>query len=324
MSVIIAGSFTVLHEGHKSLFSVASKTGEKLVIGLTTNAYISSRKTYSGVEFEKRKENLSRYLDGLGVDFEIKPLGDSIGNSTTLKEYTSIVVSPETYANAALINKERVKNGFPALKIILVPFTLGEDLFPIKSSRILSGEIDKTGKRLTPVRVSVPTSNAYKEKAVRSHFSKVIPGSIVNLRTSYSLPSDQPFGEDTFSFARKRASETIADNDYSVALENGLFSVYNGLNYLDITCCCILDKFGKISIGTSSGIPVPDRVVREVKLGKNFGDAFKGIYGEEKVYSEGGIAEIISGGTLKRKGLFDEAIRNAFMPRLNPDYYLKN
>jgi len=61
-----------------------------------------------------------------------------------LKEnFDFIVVSPETYKTALLINKERDKRGKKPIKIVKIDFVLASDGKPISSTRILKGEIDR-------------------------------------------------------------------------------------------------------------------------------------------------------------------------------------
>ena len=46
MSVIIAGTFSSLHEGHKELINAAAKLGKHIIIGLTTDKFASKSKPY--------------------------------------------------------------------------------------------------------------------------------------------------------------------------------------------------------------------------------------------------------------------------------------
>ncbi|MCL4314673.1 MAG: pantetheine-phosphate adenylyltransferase [Candidatus Thermoplasmatota archaeon] len=321
MVVIIGGTFSVIHLGHERLFDAALERKEKIIVGLTTDDYVASSKEYDGIRYSERKKALEEYLESRKADFEIKPLTNSLGNASQSSEYSAIVVSPESYHNAIRINMQRERNGLRNLEIIKVPYVLGDDYFPIKSSRILQGEIDRNGKRLRPVRISLSTCNASKMDATTEFFGKLIAGSIVVQNKEYRTPSPQPFGGETYEYARIRAESGISGNDYSVGLESGLIPVNNGEHYLDIHYCCIIDRFGKITTGSSSGFQIPLQLVMEIKKGKELSNAFSSVYGNGGIYSEKGIAGLISGNFLQRIDLYREALRNAFVPRIKPDYY---
>ena len=322
MTVIIAGTFSALHRGHKDLFTAALSTGEKLILGLTTDSFVSSSKEYKLPGYDFRRRALEDYLRSTGIEFEIKPLGDTWGNSTTSDKYSTIVVSPESAGNARLINAERERNGLKKLKVIVVPFALGDDYFPIKSSRVLEGEITPEGKRIKPIRIVVPTSNRYKANAVREFFHTRIPGAEMSVSKEYSTPSEQPFGEDTYRYAEERARQVIGESDYAVSIESGLFRINGEEKYLDVHFCYILDRFGKSSVGTSSGLMIPPEIIAEIKKGYDEGKAYVRLYGDSSIYSAGGIAGALSGDSLKRIEFFSEAIRNAFVPRMHPEFYL--
>ncbi|MDO8601222.1 MAG: phosphopantetheine adenylyltransferase, partial [bacterium] len=67
----------------------------------------------------------------------------------TLKEdFNYIVVSPETYDTAVLINQERQKLNKKPMEIVRIEFVLAQDGKPISSTRIFKGEIDGEGKLL--------------------------------------------------------------------------------------------------------------------------------------------------------------------------------
>lgn len=322
MVVIIGGTFSVIHRGHEKLFDAALSRRERLIIGLTTDEYVVKSKEYDGIKYSERKKALETYLESRGADFEIKPLTNSLGNASSSAEYSSIVVSPESYHNAVRINRQRKLNGLKELEIIRVPYVLGEDYFPIKSERILRGEIDRNGKRLKPVLISLSTGNSSKMDAVRDFFGTLMRESIIVQNMDYKTPSAQPFGGETYEYARIRAESGIAGNDYSIGIESGLIPVNNGEYYLDIHYCCIIDRFGKITTGSSSGFQIPNSLVMEIKKGKDLGKAFESMYGDEGIYSARGIVGLISGDSLQRHDLYREALRNAFIPRMKPDYYV--
>jgi len=321
MVVVVGGTFSILHPGHKKLLKAAVDTGELVMIGLTTDRYLEENKSYGNVSYSERKRELVKYMDSLGCRYEIKPLDDREGNSSTSAEYTSIVISPETYQRALRINDERRQRGLQPLKIIKVPYVLGSDLFPISSSRIKSGEIDINGIRSIPVRISISTGNELKVRCVNDYASQIFSRYEVHRNDYTDLPSDQPFGNDTEEWAIKRSKIGAEEADYSIGVESGLFYQKSSGTYLDVHYCAITDKFGRTTIGSSSGFQVPDEIIDTVKLGMNESEAFQRLYSQENVGQKEGIVGRISGNQLKRYDLIMESLRNAFLPRVHPDFY---
>lgn len=145
--VVVGGTFNILHKGHKALLRKAFELGETTV-GLTSDIMAKKIKKRKVESFKYRKKELEDFIE---KEFKVKPRIIKIENKfgPTLKEnFDYIVVSPETYKNAVLINKKRKKRNKKPIKIVKIKFVLAEDGKPISSTRILKGEIDREGKLL--------------------------------------------------------------------------------------------------------------------------------------------------------------------------------
>lgn len=143
--VVIGGTFETLHKGHLALFKKAFELGE-VFIGLTSNELAQKHKKRKVKDFKEREKNLAAFIK---KEFSIIPklvkIEDKFGPALK-NEFDYIIVSPETYKTAILLNEEREKTGKKPLKIIKINFVLAEDGKPISDSRILAGEIDREGK----------------------------------------------------------------------------------------------------------------------------------------------------------------------------------
>lgn len=133
--VVIGGTFNILHEGHKALFKKAFELGE-VSIGLTSN--FMARKTRAKVrEFEIRKKELENFIaEEFSVKAKIVEIEDKFG-FTLEKDFDYIVVSPDTYATAVIINKEREKRGKKQIEIVKIEFVLDKDKKPHSSTNKL-------------------------------------------------------------------------------------------------------------------------------------------------------------------------------------------
>ncbi len=150
--VIVGGTFDGLHKGHRYILSQAFAQGERVTIGLTSEAYIKRFKAGQGIRpYEDRKKTLEDWLSSQKIEskVEIVPI-DNIFGPALLGDFDAIAVTSQTRENALNINKVRVERGLAELRIIDVPLVPAEDTKPISSSRVRAGEIDREGHLVLP------------------------------------------------------------------------------------------------------------------------------------------------------------------------------
>ena len=321
MITVLGGSFSRLHKGHKQMIEAAFNTGNKVIVGLSTDEYLRHNKAYEGYTYSRRKKALDRYMSKFGKEYEILPLDTSSGNTTTNPSYSAIVVSRETLHVAESINRKRVENKLEPLEIISVPIVLAEDLFPLSSSRIMNGEIRASGARVTPVRIGIATQNNLKQSTAYDFFGGIMKNYSVEQEKDYKLESDQPFGDDTTGFATRRAMEALKDRDYGVGIESGVRRDPVNGKYVEYHVCIVIDRYSRVTMGTSSGFELPEDIVSLMKSGMNESAAFHALYGKDDIGKKGGVIGEFSSGMLLRSELIRESLRNAFIPRLGAEYF---
>ena len=142
--VALGGTFEPLHEGHKKLIDVAVSLGD-VTIGVTSDE-LARKRLRSVLPYEIRAENLRQYvLKKYGFEPEIVRIDDRYGKTLEV-DFDYIVVSPETYGVAEMINKKRRELGKREIKIVKVEWVKAEDGNPISATRIKRGEIDRYGR----------------------------------------------------------------------------------------------------------------------------------------------------------------------------------
>lgn len=152
--VACGGTFDLLHIGHKEFLRFAISLGEKLLIGITSDAYTQNSKLKTKnskliESYEKRKEMVEKFLEteiGIGL-FKIVKIDDVYG-PTLDKDLVidAIVVTRDSQGGAQHINSIRKERGLLEIDVIVSPLITGEDGKTISSSRIRLGEIDRDGK----------------------------------------------------------------------------------------------------------------------------------------------------------------------------------
>lgn len=147
--ITIAGTFDRLHAGHQAFIDFAFRISENVSIALTAADFPYKKTLQNYIEpYSKRKQSLADYLATKKYTDRAKviPIHDFYGFSLQDKTLEGILVTKDTHANAVKINTKRRSLGMKNLDIILMPFVKGTDKRVIKSSRIRSGEIDRTGR----------------------------------------------------------------------------------------------------------------------------------------------------------------------------------
>lgn len=133
--VVVGGTFDILHAGHKALLDRAFGLG-KVTVGLTSDIFAKRMKKRKVKKFSERKNNLEKFcFKNFSEKPKIKKIENKFGFS--IKEgFNYIVVSPETYKNAVLINKEREKKNRRPIKVVKIKFVLDKTGKPISSSNL--------------------------------------------------------------------------------------------------------------------------------------------------------------------------------------------
>jgi pantetheine-phosphate adenylyltransferase len=152
--VAVGGTFDQLHKGHKALIGAAFEVGDKVIVGITSDDFVTHLgKHHRTASYEDRKRELLSYLceQGLADRVEIVPLKDSFGSTITKQDLDAIVVSQETERIAWAINRKRQSVGHKPLQVVVVTMIQADNKCPISTTRIRSGEIDRNGHMLQKI-----------------------------------------------------------------------------------------------------------------------------------------------------------------------------
>ena len=149
--VAVGGTFDELHRGHKALLDMAFEVGDKVVIGLSSDTFVSKMgKPHKTASYGERRRELAAFIEASGLDgkVEIVSLDDPFGLTISCKGLEALVVSKETEKTAQAINQRRRMAGLEPLEIVIVNMVPAENNTPISTTRIRNGEIDRNGHML--------------------------------------------------------------------------------------------------------------------------------------------------------------------------------
>lgn len=144
--VAMGGTFDIIHKGHISLFDLAFKISEKVIIGVSSDEFAKKRGKVVMNPYEKRVEDLRSLLDKRYANrYIITKLEEDFGPALFKDDIEALVASKETEEKGRLLNSLRKQQGLRPLEIIVIDMVLAKDGKPISSSRIKRGEIDSNG-----------------------------------------------------------------------------------------------------------------------------------------------------------------------------------
>jgi len=148
--VALGGTFDIIHVGHMALIQKAVSISDKIIIGLTSDAFISKNGKKITNNFEQRSENLGKIIHEKFPDcsFEIVKLDDDFGPAVIEGDVDALVVSEETSKKGNILNALRKERKLDPVEIITVPMKMASDGNRISSTRIRNSEIDSSGNIL--------------------------------------------------------------------------------------------------------------------------------------------------------------------------------
>ena len=311
MIAAVAGTFNILHDGHKALLKRAFEVGDEVRIGITSDRMASQGRD-SFVSSHIRRKELESFLKGMG-NYSITEIDDIYGPRDMMDDVDVLVVSEETMENGNILNEERRSRGLKPMELSVVPLVKSDSGEKISASSILRGEYGRSGRK-DVMDIAVGSINQVKVAAVRTVMEKVYGDVRITAVDVQSGVPPQPFEGQTHQGSENRARAALGDHDMAVGIEAGVFEMLDGL--YDIQHCTIISKDGKVTYGHGSGFRYPDSIAELVRNGMTVGDAVKVVYGNTEIGKKQGAIGLLSKGLIDRKTLTEQSVTAAMIPRL--------
>ena len=146
----LGGTFDIIHVGHIELIQKATTISEKIIIGLTSDSYISNNDKKITNNFEQRSKNLEKLMHEKfpNCSFEIVKLDNDFGPAVIQGDVDALVVSEETRKKGDILNALRKERKLNPVEIVIIPMKMASDGNRISSTRIRNSEIDSSGNIL--------------------------------------------------------------------------------------------------------------------------------------------------------------------------------
>lgn len=147
--VVCGGTFDHFHKGHKEFLRYTLSLGNNVLIGLTSDKFVKSKKNSEWVEdYKLRKQQIEEFLDQEKVRnrVQIKPIDDIfIPKAWEDLPIEAIVVSENTIRGAEKINIKRKEQKKSPLIIEVCPLVKSKYNGYISSSKVRNGIINREG-----------------------------------------------------------------------------------------------------------------------------------------------------------------------------------
>jgi inosine/xanthosine triphosphatase len=186
-----------------------------------------------------------------------------------------------------------------------------------------------TEPSLTPVvrldelsRVVVGSTNPVKIAAVRAVLERAGCSARVEGLAVASGVADQPIGDaETIRGATQRARAALdaSGADIAVGLEGGVVEEDGFMR----TCAwaAVVSRDGRVGVGGSLAMILPDRVASLVRNGVELGHAMDRVTGNHNTKHNAGAVGILTAGLVDRQRAYEWLVTYALAPFLSPDHY---
>jgi inosine/xanthosine triphosphatase len=181
---------------------------------------------------------------------------------------------------------------------------------------------DSLLSRISPVIVG--SANPVKVAAVRAVLERIAADVVVHGLAVPSGVPDQPFGDaETQAGARQRAIAALAampDAVLGIGLEGGVVEQADG-GLRTCAWAVVVDRSGRLGVGGSLSMPLPDRVAARIRAGEELGHAMDAEARTTGTKTGRGAVGILTAGLVDRQRAYEPMVAYALAPWLAPELF---
>ncbi len=171
--------------------------------------------------------------------------------------------------------------------------------------------------------VHVGTANPLKIAATRAAFAKAFPDrklNVTGIKVSPGVPP-QPAGEEVTAGAIQRARSAQMGAEFGVGIEAGILRLPGLDRYLNMQVCAIVDRAGKLSIGSGPGFELPPSVLERLLHGTTLNHEMSRISGIDEIKEKIGAVGYLSAGRTNRFTVTYMTVLMALIPYIRRDLF---
>lgn len=172
------------------------------------------------------------------------------------------------------------------------------------------------------MKIVVASRNPKKIEAVENVMRRIYENvEILSVEVDSGVTYTPVGDEETIKGARNRAERALqmTDAELGIGIEGGISQL--GSAYYLATWVAIVDRNLDVSLGHGGGIEVPEKIVQEVKKGKELGNVVDDYFGKHNVKQKMGLSGILTNNLVDRQKITEEVITYAMARKLHPELY---
>jgi len=156
------------------------------------------------------------------------------------------------------------------------------------------------------MKIAIGSTNPVKIRAVKNVARRIFPNAEFVAREVPSGVPGQPRGDKQTrrgAVNRARAVRQATRADWGVGLEAGI--VENEFGVMTCAWCAIVDRRGRVGIGGSTNVLLPDEVAARVKAGAELGEAMDAFARIKNVKHKMGAIGVLTRGLSNRQRAYE-------------------
>ena len=164
------------------------------------------------------------------------------------------------------------------------------------------------------MKIAIGSTNPTKVRAAKKILRKIHPrAEFVALEVASGVPG-QPHGDKQTrrgAVNRARAARKQTQADWGIGLEAGIIATEYGV----MTCAwvAIVDRQGRVGVGGSTNMLLPDTVVKRLRAGAELGEAMDEFTNIDNVKHKMGAIGVLTRGLSNRQKAYEEIVKLALV-----------
>lgn len=143
----MGGTFDHLHKGHTDFITFAGSLAKRVIIGVTDDTVVKGKQYSCSIQpYKIRMKKVIQFCKQRGLLCTVIPLHDQYGPTIESTDIVALAVTTATQKGGQQINHLRKRLKLPQLPIHIFQLTTGSDGHVITSTRIRSGDINRSGQ----------------------------------------------------------------------------------------------------------------------------------------------------------------------------------
>jgi len=176
--------------------------------------------------------------------------------------------------------------------------------------------------RLSEVTIAVGSKNPVKIAAVKSVFEKLFPNvQVIGVEVGSGVATTPFSDEEAVGGGNNRAKEALKKTKarFAVGLEGGLKQV--GEKYFLSNWAVVVSHSGKIGVGGGSEVPIPDKLIPQIRRKKDLGEIVDNLIGTKHIKTQVGVSGVLTKGLVHRFDETELAVSSALSKFISPEFY---